>query len=259
MLYLNLFKNPVITALIAGYLSGNIYTGITTAGFVLLYQGINLRGAASSFFITLIINLTSNINFEIIFIFVISLFCFLNFKNEKRTLFINSIIIIISIPIWKLLLGFIPAEILNDFNVAGEVLLLGGIVYLVLEGEKAVFRGVSKKTYLIFIRFLLAITCIFGFELFLIFGPVLILLYYYLDNHFAFVSLNNTKEKIYSMVFFLTGILAFSLLLPLNFVLFFIGILLYLLLFYIEEISYLKFAYLCLLIGLNFSQFSILL
>ena len=258
MLYFNLIKNPVITALIAGYLSGNIYTGITTAGFVLLYQGVNVRGAASSFFITLLVNLTSNINFEIIFIFVISVFYFLNFKNEKRTLLINSIIIIISIPIWKLLLGFIPAEILNDFNIAGEVLLLGAIVYLVLEGEKAVFRKVNQKIYLIFTRFLLSITCIFGFELFIIFGPILILLYFYLNNNSVFLSLTNTKEKIYSIGFFLIGILAFSLLLPLNLLLFISGIILYLFLFYIQEISYLNLAYLSLLIGLNFSQFAIL-
>ncbi|MGM0410166.1 MAG: hypothetical protein ACQEQF_05320, partial [Bacillota bacterium] len=66
------FKNPVIIALIAGFLSGNYYTALSVAAFVLLYEGINTKGAAMAFFTTLLVNLTNNINFEIIFIFVIT-------------------------------------------------------------------------------------------------------------------------------------------------------------------------------------------
>ena len=251
-------RNPVIIALIAGFLSGNYYTALTVAAFVLLYEGITTKGATIAFFTTLLVNMTNNINFEIIFIFVLTVFYLVAKMIKKRDIIISSLIVLFSIPIWNIFFVYIPAQILNDFNVAGELLLLTAIIYKVYKGQRAVLDKSAKALYLIYLRILLAVVALLSVEFFLYFAPIFIIADYYFSNHFKSDGLTEAEQKIYFYLFFILAFISINLLLPFELIIYIMAIFIYLFLIYIKDIAYIDLLYLSLILGLNFSQLTFL-
>lgn len=250
--------NPVIVGLAAGSLTGNIYTGLTGAGFVLLYQGIGFTAGATVFFTVFLVNLSGNINFEIIFIFVITLF-FVFEKAESRLVFLMAAIIcFFSLSVWREIFGFIPAQVLNEFNIAGQVILLAGIILLTFRAEDKLARGEVLQSFFFLLELILAVACLYGLELTIIFTPIGIFLISLGSYYKKELIELNLDKKMLSFIILITGIIAFLILLPLLIPLLIIAAFLMLIIFYKKEISYLYLVYLALIIGLYTARFGLL-
>src|SRR6056297_2185849 len=123
--YKKILYNPFLAGTAVGFLSGNLSLALLTSGLTVLLWGITK--AKNYIIITTILlpMITGNINFEIVFIYCISLAwlimkMFKDEGNKYKAFFITAIISILLFPVWKFILGSIPAQILNEFNIAGE-------------------------------------------------------------------------------------------------------------------------------------------
>ncbi len=141
--YIKILYNPFLIGIIAGFITGNMSLALVTGGLTVLLWGID-RGKNYIIITTILLVIaTSNINFEIVFIYFLSLAWLIkNFtkdeKHKNKVFFITALISICLFPLWKYLLGIIPAQVLNEFNIAGQILLIAGII-LNLQ------RGINKK------------------------------------------------------------------------------------------------------------------
>ncbi len=150
--YKRLLYNPFVPGIIAGYITNNIPLALITTGLTVMLWG---RYKGKNFIIVttiLLVVTTGNINFEIIYIFFLSLIWVLNnlfkkSKNKGRIFFSVSFISLLLYPLWKYILGSVPAQLLNEFNIAGELLLLAAILLNLKRGMKA---GEERVDYLLY-------------------------------------------------------------------------------------------------------------
>jgi len=122
--------HPLFSGIISGIMVNNISLGLISAGYIALYwgdkKGKNIITALLVFFI----HFTGNINFELVFIFLISCFYLLeSLQGYNLTLYliISLLLFIVFIPIIKIILGYIPAGVLNYCNISGIFVLFFGI------------------------------------------------------------------------------------------------------------------------------------
>jgi hypothetical protein len=131
---------PFILGMVAGILTGNLSLGLITTGFAILIWGYR---SGVNFIIlgtVLVVAATGNINFEIIFIYFLTLAYlieqqkFFSFLEQKFAYIIVGIVSIALFPVWKMVLGFIPARILNEINISGVFLLLTALILNIKRG-----------------------------------------------------------------------------------------------------------------------------
>lgn len=133
------------------WLSGNLSLGLIVVGLTGLIWGFESGAMFISLTTTLLVILTGNINLEIIFLFSVTI-AYLNreyiiFKPLDRGIsyFLLLIISILSYPIWRELLGIIPVSLLNELNIAGEVLLVTGLFLFIVRGKVLLESSTSKE------------------------------------------------------------------------------------------------------------------
>lgn len=252
-----LLGEPFILGLIAGILTGNLSLGLITTGFSILIWGY--RSGINFIILSTIILvvITGNINFELIFVYFLTLAYLikkrkiLRFLDQKISYIIIAFISIISFPLWKLILGFIPVRILNEINISGEILLVTALIYNIKRGVYLIRKGSQSEEI---IRFLIIILMAslgirgkFIIVPFWILGSILI---YYLDIRSD--KINNLNLSINLYYFVLVGLIGILLyiLLPLNIILI-VGIIV-LLFTYLgqKKIQLLEVVYLSLLLGM---------
>jgi len=153
--YINHF---ILVPLVAG-LFGNLSLGIIIAGLTGLIWGLERGVLLISLTTTLLVILTGNINMEIIFIFVITLvylkkeYKILDYTDSNLSYFILFFISIMLYPLLRQVLGIVPVRMLNDFNIAGEVLIIAGLILFLLRINIVLQAGVQSKTLLKHILF----------------------------------------------------------------------------------------------------------
>jgi len=215
--YIEILYNPFLIGIIAGFITGNMSLALVTGGLTVLLWGIN-RGKNYIIATTiLVVIITNNINFEIVFIYFLSLTWLINniVKDEKhknQVLFVTAIISICLFPLWKYLLGIIPAQVLNEFNIAGEILLMAAII-LNLQ------RGIKKEqgTMCFLTNTFLAGIGISGSSYVLPCWLVGCVFIYYLENHQGNRKLQiSFIDKLYYPVLVLLSFLFVYFLIPIN-------------------------------------------
>lgn len=225
--------SPFILPVIVGGIMGNFSLGLIVAGLSVLIWGYRSGVLFISITTVSLVLLTGNINVEIIFLFSISL-AFLNRENiifsylDQRIRYMFLFILsILSFPLWKYLLGLIPAELLNQISISGEILIIAGLFLLAFRGKLMLNEGVNlKKLYNILLVFISSVLGLMG-SYFLL--PVWIggrYLNYRMEDIFnkrrsKLIKINtdnNTGRNIlYYLCLFLPVILAGNLLLPVGF------------------------------------------
>jgi len=150
--YKKLIFNPFILGIIIGLAANNLPLALVTVGLTVMLW--DRREGKNFIIITtiLLIIATGNINFEIIYIFILSLNWVLNnvINNNRDKFIITTFISFLSIllfPLWKYILGLIPAQLLNEFNIAGELLLLGAILLNLKRGIK---KEEGRTSYILY-------------------------------------------------------------------------------------------------------------
>ncbi len=247
-------KTPFVLAPLLGFVLGNYSLGAVIAGLTVLIWG---KGQGMNFIslltVTLVI-LTGNINSDIIFILLISLAFFIKEERifpflDRRILFSFFSLFTISLfPLWRYLLGSVPASFLNEINIAGQVLLITGILLTVLRGRILIESGIKLNELAeFFLFFIIAITGLIG-SYYLI--PMWIIgnfLLYFIKNKKEFYNLSPAH---YRAILYLLGSIAGYLLLPIGFFLSLALVILFTYLWNIDKIPLLEMVYFSVIIGI---------
>ena len=177
--------------LLVGILINNLSLGLFTASLTVLLIGINRTGNFITLLTILVVKLTGNINFELIYILVISVAYIIKiFETEKMNIgkrhidliyIISGGLIIILSPVLRELLGVIPAGVLNDINIAGEIILLNGIIFAGCRIIYSIMERDWTDSIVMLIAFIMAFIGIKGTNPALYIWPVGILLITYLQ------------------------------------------------------------------------------
>ncbi len=153
--YINhFFIVPLVAAIF-----GNISLGIIIAGLTGLVWGLESGALFISLTTTLLVILTGNINMEIIFLFVLTLaylireYKIFSYLDSNLSYFILFLVSIVLYPLWRHILGIIPVGMLNEFNIAGEVLIIAGLLLYLLRVKIIFQSGVQSKALLKHILF----------------------------------------------------------------------------------------------------------
>ena len=220
--YINHF---LLVPLTAG-LFGNFSLGIIIVGFTGLIWGFESGVLFVSLTTTLLVILTGNINMEIIFIYTLTL-AYLNKEQrilgylDKRVSYIVLFILsILLFPLWKQLLGIIPAGLLNELNIAGEVLVIAGLLLFIVRGKVLLQDSVERETFLEYLLFFFC--AVLGLMGNLLLIPLWISGKYFIDRFQEHLHIPiMLDKKIYilltSIILFLAS-LAANILLPIGFI-----------------------------------------
>lgn len=218
------FNHFIIAPLIAA-IFGNFTLGLIIAGLTGLIWG---RGSGLMFIsmaTTILVLLTANINMEVVFLIVLTLaymvreqyiFPYIDRKHAYTIVFIISII---SYPLFRFFLGLLPAGLLNQINIAGELLLIAGLVLFIIRGKLLLENQLSVAAFLEYLLFYLcSILALMGSYIFI----PLLLTGVYLINKYQKVfqkSINFNKDTFffYNLIIILIASFAFDLLLPIGF------------------------------------------
>lgn len=131
---MHILFNPFILGGLLSAFMGNISLGIVSAAMTLIIWG-NKKGNNFITIITImLVVLTGNINFELIFIFVLSLAYLIKEKILPGGYIINGILVVGTYPVWTRVLGLIPVSLLNEINIAGQSLVIAGLLMTLLRG-----------------------------------------------------------------------------------------------------------------------------
>ena len=157
---------------LSGLVVGNLSLGIFTASLTVLLIGLNSVGIFITVVTTLLVKLTGNINFELIFILVFTLAHLIkrvdNEKLNNRYLYlITGGLLLILAPVFREIFGFIPAQILNEINISGEIILLSGIFLSVMRIILAIRDKQVDQTLVFLISFIISISGIKGSTVFI--------------------------------------------------------------------------------------------
>jgi hypothetical protein len=207
MFWRRVFFNPFITGPLTGWLMGNYSLGLITAGLTVLVWGFEPGMNFVVITTIILVALTGNINLEIIFLYSLSLaFIIRESKicSDNRNLFyvIAASVSILLSRYWEYILGCIQVSFLNELNIAGELLLLAGLVLTLYRGRNYEFPE----------SFLILIVSVLGISGELLLIPVWLLGIVILKHG----AVNPHVQRIGSLIL-LGGILsAAGLLLPLN-------------------------------------------
>ncbi len=138
------FTNPFVLGGITGLIMGNPSLGLITAGFTVLIWGFRTGMNFITLTTLILVFLTGNINLEIIFLYTLTMAVLVEednlfpFLDNKPSYLIVAIFSIVLYPIWKVLLGLIPAEFLNEINIAGIILVITGILLSLVRGRRLI-------------------------------------------------------------------------------------------------------------------------
>ncbi|MFW5976691.1 MAG: hypothetical protein ACOCQS_01965 [Bacillota bacterium] len=261
-LYKYLFDNPFILGILAGFISGNLSLGLITTGFTILIWGFDKFTRYIIIFTTLLVALTGNINFEIIFLYFISIYYFIKNTDiweevSRNIISITAGIISLSLfPVFRIILGYIPVQILNEINIAGEILLITGIII----NTRRCIRLLKYRDSQKFIRFLL----IFIMAMMGLAGNWLVILLWVV----GLIIINKIKTQqvsvdfspfILFVILMITALVSGYLLLPLNLIILSLliipGSILYI---NRKKFSLLEMVYLCFILGLIAGRLKIL-
>lgn len=147
MSYKNVLLNPFILASLVAGVFENLSSGLIIAGLTVLIWGYRRGMYFIALTTTILVLLTGNINMEIIFLYSLTLAVLINEGNllplfdRNVTFLIFGILSIILFPFWKIVLGLIPAQLLNQFNIAGIILIISGLLINFLRGRKIIAEG----------------------------------------------------------------------------------------------------------------------
>lgn len=153
------FISPFVAAPIIGAILGNFSLGIIIAGLTGLIWGYESGVLFISITTTVLVILTGNINMEIIFLYVLTLtylireYKILHYIDRRLAYILLFAISALSFPIWKVILGLIPAGLLNELNISGELLVVAGLILFFLRGKVMLENGVQKKDFAIYILY----------------------------------------------------------------------------------------------------------
>lgn len=140
----------ILPPIIAGIM-GNFSLGLIVAGLSVLIWGYRSGVLFISLTTVSLVLLTGNINMEIIFLYSLTLafiinneviFSYIDTNIKYIALFVLSILFY---PLWQDLLGLIPASLLNEISISGELLIITGIFLFIFRGKLKFDRGISYK------------------------------------------------------------------------------------------------------------------
>ncbi|MFP4016426.1 MAG: hypothetical protein ACLFUI_05290 [Halanaerobiales bacterium] len=158
----NRFISHFVFVPLVAWLSGNFSLGLIVVGLTGLIWGFESGAMFVSLTTTFLVLLTGNINLEIIFLYAVTI-AYLNreykiFKTLDRgtSYFLLLFISILSYPVWRELLGMIPVSLLNELNIAGEVLLVAGLFLFIVRGKFLLENSVQRGR---FFEYLLNFVC----------------------------------------------------------------------------------------------------
>ncbi len=219
--------SPFTWGIITGLLSNNLSLGLITAALCVLIAGYQSDVNFIIILTVFTVVLSGNINFEIIFLFYLSLAFLLKenkFFAEKNKITLYTIAGLFSLfllPFWSLVFEVIPVQILEEINIAGIFFLLCGLVLTFKRGIKLLTQNeINHPEILILLTvFLLSILAIAGTYLIL---PIWIIGIWFID------FLKKQKKKIlfprtvYLILFLLIINIAVFYLLPFNYLMIFV-------------------------------------
>ncbi|MFW6034777.1 MAG: hypothetical protein ACOCRZ_00840 [Halothermotrichaceae bacterium] len=255
--------NPFIITPLITLLFGNFSLGFITAGFTVLVWGFEIGMLFISITTVLLVLLTGNINFEIIFVYSISL-AFLIKKGKllkqfdrKLLYYIFAVVSISLYPLWSSLLGIIPAGLLNEFNISGQILLIGGLFLTLVRGKIIINRNTDVFKLL---NFVLVILCaILGVMGNFMLIPVWITGIYLVNVNKQKLCKQVLPLSFYNSVLFMIITTAVYILLPVNIFISTLLIILFCFLFwYIEEVPLLEMVYLSVILGIFIGRLGLL-
>ncbi|MFW6006692.1 MAG: hypothetical protein ACOC4G_01685 [Bacillota bacterium] len=256
-LILYLLNNPFIWGIIAGIVSRNLSLGLIASGFTMLLWGWDRYSKYLVLFTTILVFLTGNVNFEIIFLYFVSLYYIIkknhNFNEVSEDIIgvIAGVISLAFFPVWKIILGNIPVQILNDINISGELLLLAGIILSTRRGIRLIKKKSNEVEIIQYLlMFIMAVTGMYGnwWAIPVWISGILLSYQMELQDSKVIFSLSPLKILILLLVLSLT---AGYFLLPLN-ILFLTVLIISGSIIYINKkrISLIEMVYLCFLLGL---------
>ncbi len=185
-------SSPFIIGILIGLISGNLSLALLTTGLTFLIWGFKPGKNFIIISTVLLVIVTGNINFEIIFIYFLTLAWLIKGSsyNHNYLYIFSALISFLLLPLWNNILGTLPAQFLNEVNIAGEILLLTGLILGVQRGFKLWREEKNEdKTVRFLLYFLLASAGIYGGKWVLLFWIGGIILSYYLER-------NNLKKGI---------------------------------------------------------------
>lgn len=256
MYWKRLLFNPLLLTPVLGLLLGNAQLGLITAGLSVLVWGMEKGIVFINLTTLLLVSLTGNINFEIIFLYVLSLAFLIReskyFRSfDQRIVYgVIALLAILFYPFWVFLLGIIPANNLNEINIAGEILLITGFLLTLLRARKLLGDQVSLTRrldfLLLFMAAILAIEGIFWMVPFWLAGSLL------LEHYRAALDRINVIPPLLFRILVL-GLVLYGLanLLPLNFLITVLIIAFFSFVFWQQErIPLLEMVYLSFILGI---------
>jgi hypothetical protein len=249
-----ILQTPFVLAPLTGLILGNYSLGAIIAGLTVLIWGMGSGMNFISLTTIVLVMLTGNISSEIIFIFVISLAFLLReeklfpFLDQKIKYTVFAFFTVSLYPLWRYFLGSIPASLLNEISIAGQVLLITGILLTVLRGKLLIESGIRISELAGFILFFL--TAISGLTGSYYLIPIWItgnFLLYIIKNKKLFYNLSTTHYKV---ILYLSGSIAGYLLLPIGFFLSLALVTLFSFLWNREKLPVLEMVYFSVIIGI---------
>ncbi len=230
IIFKKLLLNPFFIGVFSGYIFSNLSLGLITTGFTVLLWGYNIYTSIIIVSTVLMTLLTGNINFEIILLFYITLAYFLKNSDklsrlniEKNLLFIIFSFIFISLyPLWEMILGHIPSQILNDINTAGRILLVTAVFLSIDRIKKMVIQNRDKQViFKYLIIFILSAAGILGdnYVIFIWFPGILLLLFLELNSYSIctkYLSNINIDRSFFPGIFLIIAFISIYLLISLN-------------------------------------------
>lgn len=211
------FINPFIITPLVALFFGNLSLGLIIAGYSVLIWGIEEGLIFISLTSLMLVLLTGNINLEIIFIFLITVALIIketstiNSKDNLKRYLYWGIILIAFHPVWRFLLGLIPAGLLNDFNIAGQFVVMAGIAIMLVRVWQSRKLNELLKFFLILVTAILAINGFWFAPISWLLGEVL--LYIINSKELTKSRYFVTVKTFFTMVVFLISLL----ILPLNY------------------------------------------
>jgi len=262
--YLNYF---ILVPILAGLL-GNFSLGIIIVGLTGLIWGLESGVLFISLTTTLLVILTGNINMEIIFLFILTLaylnreYKILNYLDARLSYFILFIISISSYPFWKYILGIIPVRLLNELNIAGEVLVVAGLFLFLVRGKVLLQNSVQRK---IFFKYILFFACpVLGLMGNFLLIPLWILGVYFIERFEK--NLNTTiifeRERyiLFNTLILLLATIAVYVLLPIGFIAGLVLLLIFAFIFRnIKQVPLVEMVYFSMIVGIVAGRMGLLL
>ena len=169
---IDILFNPFIIGIIIGLFSGNLSLGMITTGFTILLWGYDRTASFIIIFTVLLVMLTGNINFELIYLYFISITYFIKqsalfhssyIKVKKLICYLTIGIISLALfPVWRVLMGIIPVQIFNDINTAGNFLLIAAVFLSIDRFWKNFLQELNEKKKFGIIEIIIKFILTFG-------------------------------------------------------------------------------------------------